>query len=128
MKEDLITFETAKLAKEKGFDEYTMYHYDFGGSEFMDDLKNSEHERDEFSAPTQSFLQKWLRETHNIHIEINVCYDEKGHMEGYNFITFRSSVEKIDCALDLIASDWIIKTYMETLEAGLKEALNQIKL
>lgn len=50
MTEELVTFETAKLLKEKGM---------FTDIEF----------------PTQSVAQKWLRETKNIHIEISYMYE-----------------------------------------------------
>ena len=55
--EEICTYEVAKLAKEKGFDVPTP--------------KNYRHEREETcNAPTQSLLQRWLREEKNIHIEI----------------------------------------------------------
>ena len=69
MKEQLISFETAKLAKKKKFDESTVNHYDIDGVVFMDDLKNSEHLIAEYSAPTQRLLQDWIFENHGFYIE-----------------------------------------------------------
>tara|TARA_R110002012_G_C11226492_1_gene563360 strand:+ start:39 stop:455 length:417 start_codon:yes stop_codon:yes gene_type:complete len=87
MKEELISFETAKLAKEKGFDIEVLNHYystegmNTGNGKdcdmFMDDVKNSEIEPDEYSAPTQSFLQKWLREKYNLHPYVTPYGDGK---------------------------------------------------
>lgn len=64
MKDELIKYETAVIAKEKGFDWNTSSHYNLAGLEFMDDMKNTEHDVFEYSAPTQSLLQRWLREEH----------------------------------------------------------------
>jgi len=97
MQETLITFETAKLAKEKGFDigvnqSYIIYkesynydddpnhresykvndieinsHYHVNNHKGID-LSNELYEA--YSVPTQSLLQKWLREVHNIHLAV----------------------------------------------------------
>jgi hypothetical protein len=53
--EEICTYEVAKLAKEKGFDVPT--------------AKNYRHESGETcNAPTQSLLQRWLREEKGIYI------------------------------------------------------------
>ena len=84
MEDTRITFETAKLAKGKGFPQETnrleIPYYNYKG-EFKGDVSDwrvrkyirGEDTSDiEFvSAPTQSLLAKWLREEHNIHIEIS---------------------------------------------------------
>lgn len=70
--EDYISFETAKLLKEKGFDEkcnmayfngtlvdYTMFGFCLGG--------------DLLYCPTLQMAMKWLRNVHKI--EIRVIYD-----------------------------------------------------
>ena len=79
MEEQLISYETAKLAKEKGFDEKVYREYDKSGylrctstsAEVIlgpyDELLKST----EYPAPTQSLLQKWLREVHNIEVLIS---------------------------------------------------------
>lgn len=81
MKDQLISLETAKLAKEKGFDIEVNNHYsDFNQIDIehlMDDCKNSELEPFEYSAPTQSLLQKWLREEHNLHPYVTPYGDGK---------------------------------------------------
>ncbi len=94
MKEDLITFETAKLAKQKEFDVEVEFYYtyeqvrdsfsikrDFNYSEVISKNHNNKKESHEvwtdgvriynsYSSPTQSLLQKWLRETKDIHAEV----------------------------------------------------------
>ena len=97
MKDEIVNFEIADLAKEIGFNEfcfcsYTKYlkdgggNYDFikhkkGDIEFNSDFilsgSNKIHKEisnnyyNLISAPTQSLLQRWLREKYNIHITVN---------------------------------------------------------
>ncbi len=77
--ESYVSFEIAKLLKEKGFNEKVnhVYHYytstpfyrrhlrDFNG----EDYKNLRHEH--YSAPTLQMALKWLREVHKIEISIS---------------------------------------------------------
>lgn len=82
MKEELVSFNTAKLAKERGFDwkchwycchkrrvptnDKSFYPTLGEYKNFNDDNGNFyEH----FSLSTQSLLQKWLREIYNIFLE-----------------------------------------------------------
>lgn len=133
MKDTLISFETAVLAKEKGFDIPTLYGCNEKGElqEYITYASYSPGEPEitifdfiqkwEYQLPTQSFLQKWLREIHNIHIVlfgfINNTY---WHYEIY-------TLDKAIIEFDLPS----IKhgnTYEEALETGLQEALKLITL
>ena len=72
--EDYVSFETAKLLKEKGFDENCAALYDTRNGEFREKqtgyvFNNSQWENF-ITAPTLQMAMKWLREVHNIHIEI----------------------------------------------------------
>jgi hypothetical protein len=129
MEEILISFKTAKLAKELGFDEPCDYKY--GNIENEDVLiyfaMHKEHPIETghinstctgCSAPTQSLLQKWLRETHNIMFVIKPFYD--------------NSMKKTTYVADPIIAGKTTKiakkdTYEEALEVGLFEALNVLK-
>jgi hypothetical protein len=66
MEEQLITFETAKLAKEKGLT------YSDVGCSFRPNGEFTYGRNDEsfFPAPTQSLLHKWLREKHFLYCVI----------------------------------------------------------
>lgn len=75
MEDVLITLETAKLAKEKGFDLITnnIYMINFTTEVIMENinyLKHSDGNNPFVSAPTQSLLHKWLKELHDIYIVI----------------------------------------------------------
>lgn len=69
--EDYVSFETAKLLKEKGFDEECQQYYG--------DYK--------YPCPTLQLVMKWLREVHSYNIEI----DTLGMME-LNNLSWRSAV------------------------------------
>ena len=109
MEDTLITFETAKLAKEKGFEFKIVWGYILG-------FKNN-HERDKY-LPTQSLLAKWLREKHNI----IVLVDYEG-IDGYyyKYYYYINEVKKYN------ASDKNYITFEEAYEIGLHEALKLIK-
>tara|TARA_R110000796_G_scaffold118353_4_gene231976 strand:- start:1261 stop:1728 length:468 start_codon:yes stop_codon:yes gene_type:complete len=71
-KDELITFETARLAKEKGFDWECrfLYHSELNWEEGKG-VDYNWNSFDSFSAPTQTLLQRFIRETRGVHIEIH---------------------------------------------------------
>lgn len=91
MEEQLISFQTAKLAKENGF----------------------------ISRPTQSLLQKWLREVHKLNVDVLTVIDYFNCLLPnnlvYSFIIFQH--DELDRELN------IYSTYEEALERGLLVAL-----
>lgn len=115
MREQLISFETAKLAKEKGFDELCCYSFETENNfyETVKPWKNSE-DSTEYAVCTQSLLQKWLREEHKINITITYA--------GKYIIKIKKGYGGI---YELFNE--IFDTYEEALEAGLKKALELIK-
>jgi len=139
MKEELISLETAKLAKEKGFNVITNSHWqrDYG------DLENGNYPPlDSFTfyenipyrvsktvdlvpAPTQSLLQKWLREEHYIHIDLT--FDD--NVWNINIGTFSFPDWCADDSFRLEekeSQNESIVAYTEALEKGLYEALKII--
>ena len=145
MREELIKFDTAKLAKEKGFNELiNSYYKETDSKVFFHKRRNTHHKKelyalrnndmlptkngkDRYSVPTQSLLQKWLREKHNIQIEINmgVKYIEDSLINLYSYSTFERSPQlKINWKF----SSKKYETYEEALEIGLQEGLKLIKL
>lgn len=137
MKERIISFETAKLAKEKGFKIPCYRHYNKEGKliehslengsstdvEFeveLEDLnENFNYYPERFNAPTQSLLQKWLREEHDVYLNITP-------------MAFRGVIThyKAEVAVPSMVWDEAIKVpdgnYEEVLEVGLREALGLI--
>ena len=75
IKEDYVSFETSKLLKEKGFDEMTELAYELEYGQVRSDLpvsywRNSEIGKHKFSCPTLQMAMKWLREVHNLSVEV----------------------------------------------------------
>lgn len=70
--EDYVSFEIAKLLKEKGFDEPCTSKYCTDGSfdRSFCHYKNSEINKDAYNAPTHQMAMKWLREVHGLIISI----------------------------------------------------------
>jgi len=84
IREDYVSFEVAQLLKEKGFDElcYACYEYFESGVtlykgwpvEYKGEPVHNTNER--VKCPTLQMAMKWLREVHDIFIEIMI-FDEE---------------------------------------------------
>ena len=125
MTEELVTLETAKMLKEKGFNEYCKDIIREDNGRMMQSVfrTNKDLPKGAYSRPTQSIAAKWLRETKNLHISIirNAC--------GYGY-----DICKADNGTHI--TDGIFKgpndggqwdtTYEEALEVGIQEALKLI--
>ena len=71
--EDYVSLEIAKLLKEKGFDECAILSFDKDGNP-KDILRPFIESDGDVRKPTLQMAMKWLREVHNIHIELNpIC-------------------------------------------------------
>ena len=163
MKEQLISFETAKLAKEKDFNilQHSYYfedgefkenslkgtngyygeEYEFNLSEFNENwndkwLTKKTGDRcfgcskqkgylETFSAPTQSLLQRWLREVHNIVIVILPYIDCESKDVNWSLQYVLSDDLHNNRYFEIDESD-SKNTYEEALEFGLQRALNYL--
>lgn len=141
MIEQLISFETAKLAKEKKFNIET---YGKCWIKTLDGriIHNSERknipEDDRHTTflmqPTQSLLQRWLRETHKIFVSVDFIVENTNGMAYIKYdnepIKYTLTVEYITKSniWDYLEHDFDdFETYEEALEKGLYEALKHIK-
>ena len=71
--EEICSCEVCKLAKEKGFDVQTFDWYDYIGNYYKGLIPYELHEcprYKEYYAPTQSLLQRWLREEKGLCISV----------------------------------------------------------
>ena len=144
MKEELISFETAKLAKEKGFD-WGCRHLsrdEFDGEipdidELRDFVKfkfasNKTIGRNEYTRPTQSFLQKWLRKVHGRHIVLIPTITSHWTFKDVRVISEidNDAIKGVKSISDLPpyknVSGQDFSTYEEALEKALQEALKLI--
>lgn len=131
MEETLVTFDIAKFAREIGFDwECNTYYNTFGNPDTYKyyegdgsgvDINSTCEENDAYNnkviciAPTQSILQKWLREEHNI-----ILIPDYNVNEFKYFYWIITKDETKEC------SEYIHKTYEDALEVGFESALKLI--
>lgn len=122
IEESYVSFETAKILKEAGFDvpctsQYTEgmgvwnveYTYDFNKDDFG------------YSRPTQALAARWLREAHGIMI---VSFFDDYMSKWYYVIDGVKKQSAIKCVQS--ASDY--DNYEEAIEEGLKHCFELIKL
>lgn len=119
MEDTLVSFQVAKLAKEKGFNIHCMYYYEDNQTLECNEKFPYNSFDDELFAPTQSLLAKWLREVRNIHI--STWYDTVGTNNGKYHSKIYKSVNTI------IHGTRGFKSYELALEEGLLQALQLIK-
>lgn len=123
MKDTIIRFDTAKLAKIKGVKlDIDGVYWEDGVYDSGENVLFYEEFPDVVSAPTQSLLQKWLREIHNIYVESH-------YFHGYDEDRFyyEIKIKSNENYLGNQDSDDNIYTYEQALELGLQEGLNLIK-
>ena len=63
--EDYVSFETAKLLKGNGFDDFTCHSYYYKNG----DIEEETRYEGDFGRPTIQMAMKWLRKAHNLCIE-----------------------------------------------------------
>ena len=122
MENKRVTFNTAKLAKEKGFDFYDTggyYHINEGYTSGYAFCYSDVNEQTEgcLLCPDQSLLQKWLREKHQLFI----CIKHK--------ITGSIEEPVVEFTYNGNNGEWNGKyypTYEEALEVALFECLQRV--
>jgi hypothetical protein len=138
---DIVEFETAKLAKIKGFDYYTARCYNDNqelsdeegpGMNFNRFPTDPKSHMNMYSAPKQEEIQRWLRDKHQIFVIVDVdCTCEPKFAVDINqfFGNPRDLAEKewrwnMHCAKE--SGQYLYRTYEDALEEALIEALGLI--
>ena len=124
--EDYVSFETAKLLKEKGFDELCNMGYD--EKEQLIPLANWRNTAlDKFegvsakvTVPTLQTAMKWLREIHNLYIEVSLNCDR----ENKNAKIFDASIFNLQNQRYKKLSN--IQGYEEACEVSIKYCLENL--
>lgn len=122
-KEQYVSFEVAKLLKEKGFDEECHHVYEGEDIEWANILYGEDvlsNSNDVISAPTQQMAMRWLREDKNIFIEISTSIDLNGR---YHYSCFILDKECKYLRKGYTDFDW---TYEDAVEAALKYCLKNL--
>lgn len=124
--EEIVTYEVAKLAKEKGLSQCPnengkcrIYTLDKSKNTYVlcdwTVWISAPWASEVIAAPTQSLLQRWLREEKNIHISI-----EYEWVEGFDCWPFWAYIKKVK---DERVIDDAIKSGFNTYELALEDAL-----
>ena len=123
--EDYVSFETAKLLKEKGFNEPTLaYAY---GNDMVNYYSKpritdiSSIEAGKIPMPTLQMAMKWLRNT--FHFEIYPFHDA---IQENNDWWYRIEQHSKGCSLTEHESDAIYKTYEQSCEEPIKYCLKNL--
>jgi hypothetical protein len=143
--EDYVSFETAKLLKEKGFDEATHQFYKaitylgteansiciksldgiedepFHNSVYGVDLNGED--TGEYACPTLQMVMKWLRVVYNLEIYPYHNSPNNRHNSEWWFeiIKYPNSVAEYECGMDEE-----VDTYEEACEAAIKYCLENL--
>lgn len=122
IEESYVSFETARLLKDAGFDVPCTSQYT--ENEFAwENLRKTDFNKSDyvFSRPTQALAERWLREVHGIHVGIDLAYIKPMTGKWICFIRFTD-----DCGNPYCSTEWFDR-YEEALETGLREAIKLIK-
>ena len=114
--EDYVSFETAKLLKEKGFNEDCRDSYDWKGNFHLNTSSNNGSIK-KIAAPTLQMTMKWLREVHNLWCEISP--EGKG-------LWYREVYSLTDEEYIPNSNGHKIKSYEKACEAAIKYSLENL--
>lgn len=124
IEEAYVSFEVAKLLKEKGFDESCWLKYDNEGYLSFNHVGyiNSEEACDDFCAlaPTHQMAMAWLREVHKLHIEI-----ARGP-KGYHITIETIPLGVVKYITREIVGTTYVDSYEDAVEASLKYILENL--
>lgn len=119
--EEICTYEVCKLAKEKGFNEKCYHYYQKGVLESDGCFNRYNKGIDSIcSAPTQSLLQRWLREEKGIHISV---FPNMASSFEFDYIVYNKG-DKFWNPIYTAHSDFA--TYELALEDALKYTLKNL--
>ena len=122
--EDYVSFEVAKLLKEKGFEEEIWGYYPIKGDGIGLFRRsgveyNHNNSQVQISAPTLQMAQKWLRERHKI--VCNICIESR-NFYYYDIFLIRSDAE---AQFQLVSPKPYYVTYESACNAGIKYCLEK---
>lgn len=116
IEEEFVTFDTAKMLKEIGFDIPINTSYSENGNFEYDIFPDNFNKlQDKFSRPTQALAARWLREIHHIDIVVDVINENEYCCDIFQNKQRKSIAESVNSSFE------------EVFEDGLKYALKLIK-
>lgn len=128
--DEIVTFEVAKLAKEKGFREmancYQGYRKD-GTLFYFSNIPDGKERvmQTDCLAPTQSLLQRWLREEKGVTICVDI-FDDGWFFDISTFHKQDTGVYEVEIPYKSSNVSPVFDTYELALEDALKYALENL--
>jgi hypothetical protein len=132
IEEKYISFETAKLATEKGAEKdlWSNQRYTSDGKGVCPYIGINHADEGTYLYVTQSLLARWIREKYKIFISIEVFHSEMVYTDNYgichSFIIYKHKISFDSCNNIEKLSCNSFDTYEDSMEAGLQEALRMI--
>ena len=124
IEEQYVSFETAKLLVQKGFDFNNAYtHYYTLNGEIIE--RNKGYELNVAPRVTQQMAMRWLREVHHIHIIAEPCLGE-GNEPNLSFNRWFWTILKEEGEYKPIRKIDEFPTYEEACEAAIKYCLTEL--
>ncbi len=120
MNEDYVSFEVAKILKEKGFNEHLCVFYDERGK-MQYDSRGRMNFGNDCVAPTIHMVSKWLR-THHIYIDICTLNVNKFSYR----ICVLSDTTGFLCEFRHSMEDEIFRTYEDALSSAIKSCVKNL--
>ena len=139
MNEQLVSKKTSTLAKEKGFNEETYDYFNQNGEcetslkkEYFNKGIHTSENIITISCPTQSLLQKWLREKHNLYICISAEFYKTGINHTLQILCYNPNLSESDYydndkCTGMYGDNAEFETYEDALEFGLQKALTFVQ-
>lgn len=133
--EDYVSLETAKLLREKGFDEICDFEYgvpdvDKGYvlQKFYKPIKNSELIDTAYTAPTLQMAMKWILYIKHYFIQIMLDSWALGNHLGYYVVIqdVNSDFEEVSPCFDDDPEKVFFDTYEEALQSAIKYTLEKL--
>ena len=128
--EDYVSFETAKLLKEKGFNVYVRSYYEKDvyrtKEEFSTNnaLWNWNISNFRYSAPTLQMAMKWLREVHNVFIDISSRFSKNADSDVCFSYSCKKLIDTYKSSYEIGDGEWL--NYEEACEAAIKYCLENL--
>ena len=128
--DEICTYEVCKLAKEKGFPQDVFGTCEMKSSCYLEDgrfykdgciypIENA------YTAPTQSLLQRWLREERGVTICVDI-FDDGWFFDISTFYKQDTGVYEVDIPYKSSNVSPVYDTYELALEDALKYALKNL--
>ena len=118
--EDYVSFEIAKLLKEKGFRCATLHYYYDKDGDLLFSAGGVDAGKNEFVAPTLQMAMKWLREVHGLHFWIAHKLKQNKGLPWYY------EIHNIETGTVVKIGDVVCGSYEVACEAAIKYCLEKL--